>query len=603
VTPGRSLTPALRGLRAYWGTAVLLAGAGAGAIAVLAPAMALVAPHGASQPARLALPPAGGLDFGLVWSTVVRSPDALRAAAVAGLSRLLLGVALGVIAVSWLTTLSLSAAASSARAPEMAIRRAVGATRLQLLLTALLEGGVTTVAALTVGGAVGLVGVRLALGAWPGAARPAALPAVAAALATVAGIGLGALLPLVRARRRANLAVAEETPLVLAIPALQLGLSLSVLVAATLLDRGAAVEPAHQAAGEGGAVYTIAMRDAAPAARAAAYGALLGELEAGDGPGEASLGGPGTTTGLGPVDVVMTDCGACSWGGLPYPWHVFRGAYYLASADTFHALGLPLLAGRGFTDRDTWGSAPVAVVSRSLARRHYEAAGAVGRGILVGHGTDSLYTVVGVVADRTPAAFGSGLESAEAVYLPVLQHPPRTVELLVRGGPARPGVTVGAAVRRALGSRVERVEGVSEGTLLASEAAPRAWFGAMFAGEGWAMLLIGIVGTFAVMWLWVASLAGELGVRRAVGARRRDVIAHVLVRAAAVVGAGVAFALWVGTMLWDAVQASVAGLPAWDPAVVWHYGALLAAAAFAGAVLPAWRAARTAPARLVAARL
>lgn len=602
MTAGRSLTPALRGLRAYWGTAVLLAGAGAAAIAVLAPATALVAPGGASHPARLSLPPVGGLDLGLVWSTMVESPDALRAAAVTGLARLLLGVALGVIAVSWLTTLSLSAAASSARTPETVIRRAVGASRLQLLLAALREGGLTTVAALAVGGAVGLLGVRLALGAWPGAARPAAIPAVAAALATVAGIGVGALLPLLLSRRRANLAVAEETPLLLAVPALQLGLSLSVLVAGSLLNRGAVAARGPAAAGEGGAVYTIAARDGAPAARAAAYRALLSELGAGGGGREASLGAPGTMTGLGPVDVVMTDCGACSWGGLPLPWHVFRGAYYLASADTFHALGLPLLAGRGFTDRDTWGSAPVAVVSRSLAQRHYEAAGAVGRGILVGHGTDSLYTVVGVVADRSPDAFGGGLESAEAVYLPVLQHPAPTVELLVRGGPAEPRVTVAAAVRRALGPRLARVQRVSEAALLATEAAPRAWFGAMFGVEGWGMLAIGIVGTFAVMWLWVASLAGELGVRRAVGARRRDVIAHVLVRAAAVVVAGVAFALWVGMMLWDAVQASVAGLPAWDPAAVWRYGALLAAAALAGAFLPAWRAARTPPARLVAAR-
>jgi putative ABC transport system permease protein len=103
-----------------------------------------------------------------------------------------------------------------------------------------------------------------------------------------------------------------------------------------------------------------------------------------------------------------------------------------------------------------------------------------------------------------------------------------------------------------------------------------------------------------MMWLWVSSLLGELALRRAVGARRRRLIAHVLWRALLVAGGGVAFGSWLGMMVWDAVSGLVAGLPSWDPGDVARLGVLLAVAAIAGAWLPAWRAVHTPPAAQLA---
>ena len=598
MTLRRTVGPALDALRDSWATAVLLAAACAASLAVLAPVLALVGPSGGEG--RLALPPAGGADLGLVWSTLVRSPDDLRRAAVAGCSRLLAGTALGVLAVTWLSSLSLASARASARAPEIVIRRAVGASRRQVLLAALIEGALTALGALAVGGAVGLAGARLALGAWPGTAVPATFPAAVGGVAVVAGIIAGALLPL-GARRRRGLAVAEETPLVLAVPALQLGLSLAVLVAGSQLAGG--TPRAAAARSRAGDVYRISLQDIPPARRATAYARLLRDLGAEAGVDVASLGSPGVTAGLGPVDVTLTDCGACTWGGLALPWHSVLAAYYLASADTFRALDLPVVAGRGLTDADAWGTAPVAVISRSLAERHFEAAGAVGRRILVGRGPDALATVVGVVEDRRPAAFGGGLEPADAVYLSVLQHPAPAVELLVRGRPGAAGPVLARVLRAGVGAGRARVGLHGAGGVLAAEAAPLQWFGAMVGAEGWAMLALAALGTFAVVWLWVASLGSELGLRRAIGARRRDVVGHVLARAAVVAAAGLAMGLWLGLMLSDALRAAIAGLPAWDPLAVLRFGALLVAAALAGAAVPAWRAARTPPARLVAGRV
>jgi putative ABC transport system permease protein len=118
--------------------------------------------------------------------------------------------------------------------------------------------------------------------------------------------------------------------------------------------------------------------------------------------------------------------------------------------------------------------------------------------------------------------------------------------------------------------------------------------------EGWAMLALACGGTFALMRLWVTSLLSELGLRRALGATRRQVVGFVLLRAAGVGLGGVLVGLWLGPAVWGIMTGVMADLPTWDAAAVARYAALLIAAAVLGAVVPAWRAARSTPAALVA---
>lgn len=592
--------PALRTLRMYWGTAVLLAAACAAGLAVMLPVTSLVAP-GAGLTSILSLHPVRGADWGLVWGAFAQSPSEVRQAAVTALFRLLLGVAAGVLAVTWFTTLSVSTARASGRATDIAVRRAVGASRARLLGAALLEGGCVAALALVVGGVSGVAVARFAVGSWPGTVGAAA-PGLSllAVAATLGGIVFGALFPLAFARPGARLTAVDPTPLALVVPAAQLGLSLTVLVTAALLDRGAArlTSPASAPSNEGD-VYEITTRDSVAGERASAYASLLGDLRGNPAIAVASLSSPGALSGIGSVDNVASNCGACRWGGLFLPYHPLFATLYVVSADTFRALGLPVIAGRHFTEADGWGAAPVAVVSRSLAAQHFEDGQALGRTILVGHGALDWYRVVGVVEDQRPAGIGGGGESVFAVYLSVLQHPATAVDLLVRGrsGPA-PREPVTRSLRDRLGAHASTVE-VSEASLLAAEAAPLRWFGRMFGAAGWGLLAIATIGTFAVMWLWVTSLLGELGVRRAVGARRRDVVRYVLVYALLVAVGGVALGAWLGMIVWDAVSAVVSGVPPWDAAAVLRYGLLLGVAAVAGALLPAWRAARTPPAALL----
>jgi hypothetical protein len=277
--------------------------------------------------------------------------------------------------------------------------------------------------------------------------------------------------------------------------------------------------------------------------------------------------------------------------------------YQFVSADTFRLLGVHLVAGRGITAADGPGAPRVAVVSRSLAVREFEGGKPIGRRIRAGDGGAGWSTVVGVVDDPRPVGLGGALQPRYTVYLSVLQHPPRSAELLVRA-PRRRELSrdVRPVLQAALGSRTPVPAGQRESSRRVADTAPLVWFGRAFAMEGWAMLGMAVIGAFALMNLWVRSLLGELGVRRAVGARRRDLLRFVLVRALGVGVAGVAAGLWFGWPLWGELSRAAPGLDPWSASTVSRFGGMLVAAALAGALLPAWRAARMRPMALIASR-
>jgi len=146
-------------------------------------------------------------------------------------------------------------------------------------------------------------------------------------------------------RRTSPLPGATGKPLELSVPALQLGLSLTVLTAAALLGREAGRWLAPSGAmTTHDVVFEIAAPPAPPAARAAAYVALLHRLEAEH---TVSVTSPGTLVGLGMIDWVTTDCGACAIDGIAVAWRTILAMHYLVSSDTFRVLGLAVNQGVG----------------------------------------------------------------------------------------------------------------------------------------------------------------------------------------------------------------------------------------------------------------
>jgi hypothetical protein len=326
--------------------------------------------------------------------------------------------------------------------------------------------------------------------------------------------------------------------------------------------------------------------------RAAQFGQLLNALKA-TSASAISLTAPGTAVGLGPVARITTDCGQCYEGGIYLRLKRPLATHHFVSPDTFRTLGMRLVAGRGLTAEDGWEAPRVAVVNRALAERHFQDGAAIGRDLAVGNLRDRWFTVVGVVEDRPASTLGAGKLPPNTVYLSLLQFPPASAELLIKG--ADPG-----AVRRAMPPLVEVGAVRTLEDVLRAEAAPLSWFGRWTGFLGWAMVLLAGIGLFAFARLWVMSLWPEIGIRRAAGASRGRILGMILGRAAAVGALGVAVGAWFGPAAWLTLPAVLPGLPAWDSSVLLQHGVVLVLLMSLGATVPLWQAVRESPAELIA---
>jgi hypothetical protein len=408
------------------------------------------------------------------------------------------------------------------------------------------------------------------------------------AIGTAVLVVLGALLPLLHARRRNVPLGSGGEELWLPLPAVQFGLALTALLTAgQIAGQAAQWTDSNRATGADVWVVPVAAAPAEPEAGAAAWSALLDRV-AREIPG-ASLTSPGMALGLGRVDVAITDCGHCAQGGIFVPHRQVPAVHHLVSPDSFRTLGLPLRHGRGIASSDTWSGPRIAVVSASLARQHFEGGNAVGRLIRIGRGAAEWYTVVGIADDRDVAGFGGAGQPPFAVYLSIAQHPPRAAELLLQGeAGARIGMT--PELREAVTGSPTILS-----ALRAAQSAPDRWFARLIRLEGWAALAAAAFGMFAVMRLWVRARLAELAVRRALGAPRVRVLGFVAARAAAVTGGGVLVAWWLAPMVSEVAARVIPGLPAWHPAHAIAPVGVLAAATIAGVLAPGWRVATAPP--------
>jgi hypothetical protein len=582
------------GFRTYRGSAALLAGMSALAMVAVYPVL-LFAPteHGPS----LSFSTVRGSRLGLDWLAPPLSPTVVQAQTVAELSNLLLGSAGAVLLILLLAMMTLAFARAAAREGEFGVRRAIGASRRSLFLASLLEAGGIGFAAILVGGGVGHLTARFAASTWPGeTALPRHWPGLLPGGAILVLVLVGVLLPGLMVKR-ARLVEFERRPLAVFVPAvIQIGVSLVLLVLAGWFARTVISTTGPDQYPGNGLVYRIESPASTLPQVAAAYGSLLAAAAKVGGVSAVSLTSPGAIVGLGPVAHVTTDCGQCSEGGLPIRWRKPRATHQFVSADSFRTMGIRVLAGRGITSADSWDAPRVAVVGRALATRHFQSGEALGRQVRVGVGGDQWYTVVGVVEDPAVAGFGASRQPPFTIYLSILQHPVRSADLLVRGLPAP---VLASRIRAVLGPQAVDPHPTAERAIIAAERAPIAWFGRWLALEGWVMTAIASVGVFAFVRSWLTSLRPELGHRRAVGARRRQILHWVLARAVLIGLAGVALGVWLGVPVWDGISHLIPGSPGWSLELIAPPALLLLGVALAAAVLPAWRATHEAPARLL----
>jgi putative ABC transport system permease protein len=275
--------------------------------------------------------------------------------------------------------------------------------------------------------------------------------------------------------------------------------------------------------------------------------------------------------------------------------------YRAATPEYFGAMGIPLLAGRRLSARDTTAAPLVVEVSASLAQRWFGgAAQALGREIRIGVAGDHVYMpaafaaprrIVGVVGDvRTQAVMQPMRMTA---YAPMAQSAGSPAYFVVRGMPGA------AAMRRAVAAvdadaRVNDVEAMDD---VVEQALAQPRFEAeMTGGFGLAALALAAVGIWGLVACAVAERRREIGIRMALGARRGRVVREVAARGLGLALVGIALGL-AGALPLARLEASLLyGVAPTDGRALGAAAALLAVIAAAASLLPALQAARIDPA-------
>ncbi|MGH7540421.1 MAG: ADOP family duplicated permease, partial [Gemmatimonadota bacterium] len=265
----------------------------------------------------------------------------------------------------------------------------------------------------------------------------------------------------------------------------------------------------------------------------------------------------------------------------------------------FTTAGLPLRAGRDFEESDRAGAPLVAIVSEEMAERVWPGADAVGRRFNFSGPGRAMFTVVGVVSDAKRVDLRE--ETSLFAYLPLAQHAdaaagdPMTLYVRTAGPP----LAAVAPAREAVGSLDPQVPVHDVMTLeerLAGVLMPQRLGRAVLTLFGGLALLLAVVGTYGVVAYSVSRRTREIGIRRALGAGRIEVV-----RAAAREGSRrVAIGLLLGAVATLLVTGGLSrflyGVEARDPVALGLAASLLAAAGAAACLVPAARAGRIEPA-------
>jgi putative ABC transport system permease protein len=269
----------------------------------------------------------------------------------------------------------------------------------------------------------------------------------------------------------------------------------------------------------------------------------------------------------------------------------------LVSPGYLPTLGVPILAGRGFTEQDAANSPPVCIISDALAQRHFGGRNPIGMRLSIpqlhlGAVRPVVREIVGVAANvRRDFA-----EESRAVYVPVAQNPWSFTVLLVRPS-AGSAAALTPAVRAAL-ARVDRRVPVSLATLddvmrtLTARHRFRALMVTTFAALA---LVLAMVGVFGVLAYSVQQRRREFGVRLALGASATSVLRLVLASAGRLIGTGALVGLVLAAVFAQSISAFLFGVQPLDPLTFAGVISVLAATAALACAIPAVRASRVDP--------
>jgi predicted permease len=264
------------------------------------------------------------------------------------------------------------------------------------------------------------------------------------------------------------------------------------------------------------------------------------------------------------------------------------------SPNFFDLMGIPIVLGRGFTDRDTAGGPKVAVINEAAVKKYFPNQNPIGARFGSSVETAGDIEIVGVLHD---AKYNSVREPAPpTMYVPLLQSPRSfgVFEVRTAGNPTAVVGAIRGAIRELdpnlpvtdVSTQIEQVE---------KRFAQEKVFAQAYTLFGALALLLASVGLFGLMSYNVSRRTNEIGIRMALGAQRQDVLGMVMRESMLLVLIGVVLGLVTALVATRFVTTLLFGLPGTDPATIALAVVVMATVSALAGYLPARRASRVDP--------
>jgi putative ABC transport system permease protein len=277
------------------------------------------------------------------------------------------------------------------------------------------------------------------------------------------------------------------------------------------------------------------------------------------------------------------------------PEESINARYSVTTPGYFGAMKIPLVAGRQFTERDREDAPQVVIVNETLARRYFPNENAIGKRIKIWRDEQFPREIVGVVGDTKATVLED--EATPQMYVPHAQDPSWGGMSLVVRSSSKP-VALTSAVRAAVLSldpdqpvfSIKTMEDV-----VAASVATRRISMLLLSGFAGLALLLAALGVYGLISYSIAQRTHEIGLRMALGAQSRDVLGLVLRQGMSLVLVGVCLGLVAAFALTRVMKSLLYEVSATDPLTFAGVALLLIVVALVACLIPARRAMRVDP--------
>jgi predicted permease len=280
-----------------------------------------------------------------------------------------------------------------------------------------------------------------------------------------------------------------------------------------------------------------------------------------------------------------------------------RAEARVASAEYFRAMGIPLLKGRVFDDRDRDAARQVLVISSEVARRYFANEDPIGQYLQTGwRGNGKRFggEVIGIVGDVRQFALDRG--PTPHMYMSYEQWPVNEYDVVVRStAPLTAVLTAARSVLKQLDAEIPMNDARPLSDLVSQSLGPQRFYLTLLAAFATVAMVLALVGIYGVIAYGVQQRKREIGIRLALGATPRRVVRMVLSEGVRLVAGGVALGIAGAFALTRLLGALLFQVGPRDPATLVVAPAALMVAALVACLLPARRAARQNPVEAIRA--